>query len=210
MDLKELYNQLIEKYPKYKDYIKYNSAEPNICINVVANYQDTIDRIGYLYWNEPVFFYINLESKQSTKVMLYWSALTAKDFFGPSKVNYDGAHRTMDDLDGQEVSIEQLYTKLDTLWPNYEAAVSCFAKVAKEISEYKSILQELGFAKPRWAKDGNMQLRLDTITVQVNFPSPKRLPYAVYVWKGKYGELVAFCESRNFEDCLNFLIKEKN
>ena len=54
-----------------------------------------------------------------------------------------------------------------------------------------------------------MILSVGSIDVELRFPDLYFLGYTVLIYRDGWDQLDNY-ESKNFEDCLNFLIKEKN
>ena len=202
MTIEELYNKLLSTYPKYKDYIV-----------------DDLDYIDIFVTKDP--------SKQNHLTRFFRAQVRDSSQRGPSLTMFLWAAEKIESAEIEDVGpnghepvlkflpLDKAYERIIALWPNYEAAVQYFNKVYTELPHVIKTVQELGFEKNNNYElfesniPANMVLSVDSIDVELRFPDLYFLGYTVLIYRDVWDQLDSY-ESKNFEDCLNFLIKEKN
>ena len=193
MTIEELYNKLLNTYPKYKDYIVDDLGYLDIYVTNDPSKQNRLTR----------FFGV---SPNHTLTMFPWTVkkLESAEI---EDVGPDGHAPILKFL-----PFDKIYELIITWWPNYEVAVQYFDKVYTELPHVIKTLKELGFEKNNNYKVSgvmppNMILSVGSIDVELRFPNLYFLGYTVLIYRDKWDQLDDY-ESKNFEDCLNFLIKE--
>ena len=194
MTFDDLYNKLLTKYPAYKNYITYGDYL-DIYVTDEPAKQNHLTR----------FFRVNTITDAPNKLLLFcpWTA----GHFKSAEIEDVG-------INGAEPrdkfgSIPEIYEYITTLWHNYEAAVQYFDKVYKELPYVIETLQKLGFIKQPGQEVGgfvvppNMILAIDPIDVEVRFPNLYFLGYKISIYRER--ELLDYYESKNINDCINFL-----
>ena len=194
MTIEELYNKLLNTYPKYKDYIVDDLGYLDIYVTNDPSKQNHLTR----------FFRV---SPNPTLTMFLWT-VTKLESTEIEDVGPNGQAPILEFL-----PFDKIYELIITRWSNYEAAVQYFNKVYAELPHVIKTLKELGFEKNNnYELSGanipaNMILSVGSIDVELRFPNLYYLGYTVLIYRDKWDQLDNY-ESKNFEDCLNFLIKE--
>ncbi len=201
MTIEELYNKIIEQYPKFKDYIIYDASALSVEIYVTDRHE---------YQRENTMFFLIIGQK---KMDLYRALWTKDDFDAPAKLNTSMPslnHHTETQVSNQLGST--IFSILTKYWSDYEASVQYFRQVFNELPNVDSLLSSLGF-KESDLRYSDMAFETDLIEISIEYPNLHHLTYTLYVHTSVEDEakdhLVLFCESKNIKDCIECLLEEK-
>ncbi len=196
MTFKDLYNKLLDDHPTYKNYITYDDDDYlDIYVTDKPTKQDHLTR----------FFRVSFSAYSSGNLLIFcpWTA----GHFNSTEIEDVGINGA--EPNDKFGSPTEIYEYITTLWHNYEAAVHYFDKVYKELPHVEETLQKLGFIRlPEYYSvvPPNMILLIDSISIEVRFPNLRFLGYKIDIYRGR--ELLDYYESKNINDCIDFLQEE--
>lgn len=192
MTIRELYSNILDKYPQYTDYVDVSSGDIEFYLSPISEY----------HYAEECFCRIQYDS--NTTYMARVSLLTGNDFKNPNLTTCKGYTDTF-----LEQTPDMIYQVIEKFLPRYEAAIEWFDEITPRLQELPSYLFSLGFEGNGYQNNHSsyiLDMGDDNPFVRIDIPNLANLGYRIEVLDPFFNHLLDYSD-RDFNKCIEKVIE---
>ena len=192
MTIRELYNNILDKYPQYTDYIDCSSGDIEFFLSPISEYH---------YADES---FCRIQYYTNTTYMARVSLLTKNNFKNPELTECKGLFKLVDGL-----TPEEIYDCIKGFLPRYEVAIEWFDSIMPQIQELPSYLFSLGFKGNGYKNNHSayiLDMGDDQPLVRLDIPNLDNLGFRIEVLDPQFNHLLDYSD-RDFNKCIEKVIE---